>query len=164
MKQGSAVKMGDALVYAPNESTYLSGGGKKAVVRGNRTVIPDGKAKGVKMVVALVDGEEKVLSYKDLWADWDRYNARHQEARRASRDALATTQGLLDRLVAHGVIDAQPTDEESGGEGRGGVHYWLGPVKYRRWPDGRPGGVEIKLDPVAAARLLALLPNPPEEG
>jgi hypothetical protein len=153
--------MGDVLVWAPNETAYLAGRGQRAVVIGNRTVVPEGKARGVKMVVAKVEDQEEVLAYKDLWEGWETYHRKHEEARRAARDAMAVANGILARLVAHEVTEAPPSDEELGRAGSGGVDYWMSPVRYRRRPDQTPIGVEIVLDNAAAGRLLAILPEAP---
>lgn len=159
MKQGAPLKRGEVLVWATNESDYLAGRGKRATVVKVETVTAEGKSRGTKMVLAEVDGETRHFPYRLLWPDWDRYNAHHQEARRAARDAQATAEGILERLVALKVVEAPPTDLEAGGEGKGGVNYWVGPVRYRRLPDQTPKGVEVHLDPTSAARLLAVLPE-----
>lgn len=162
MKQGQDVKRGETLVWAKNESEFLAGRGLKATVVKVETVKREGQSLGTKMVLAQVAGEDapRHLSYKDLSVDWDRYNARHQEARVAARDAHAHAHALLERLVALDVVDAPPTEEQAG-KGKGGVDYWVGPVRYKRLPDQTPKGVEMHLDPAAVVRLLAVLPEAP---
>lgn len=158
MMRKEQVKRGGTYVYAPTEADALSGRGQRATLVKVESIVPEGKVRGVPHALVRIEGEteDRHVKFALLFGEWAPYHARHEEARRATRDARLVAESVLERLVAEGVVEAPPGDDVAG-EGRGGVRYWTSPVRYQVRPDGSPIALTIHLSTVQAARFAALL-------